>query len=155
MKNKAVGVTVQQFAALPWRPTGRAPLVMLVTTRGAGRWILPKGWAEPALTGPELATKEAFEEAGIVGEPGTVPLGTYRYWKQISRRQRVRCRVDVFPLRVTSLLREWPEAGQRRREWLSLDEAVGRVEEAELSALLKDLSGRSNWWVEAEQDAAP
>lgn len=48
---------------------------MLVTSRETGRWVLPKGWAEEGLTGAELATKEAFEEAGIIGDTEPVPLG--------------------------------------------------------------------------------
>ena len=58
----------RQFAALPFSPREGETMVMLVTSRETHRWILPKGWAEKRLTGPELAAKEAFEEAGLVGE---------------------------------------------------------------------------------------
>ena len=34
-----------QYAALPYRPTGASGTeVMLVTSRGRQRWIIPKGW---------------------------------------------------------------------------------------------------------------
>lgn len=54
----------KQFAALPYTEQNGEMLVMLVTSRETCRWVLPKGWAEKDLSGPELAAKEAFEEAG-------------------------------------------------------------------------------------------
>jgi hypothetical protein len=33
-----------QFAVLPWRLEKGKVKVCLVTSRGTGRWILPKGW---------------------------------------------------------------------------------------------------------------
>jgi len=66
----------RQFAALPVTERDGETLVLLVTSRDTGRWVLPKGWAERGLTGSELAAKEAFEEAGVVGEVGTTPIST-------------------------------------------------------------------------------
>lgn len=54
----------KQFATLPYTEQNGEMLVMLVTSRETCRWVLPKGWAEKDLSGPELAAKEAFEEAG-------------------------------------------------------------------------------------------
>src|SRR3954447_19097569 len=75
-KRKAPG---QQYAALPCVEIEGETRVMLVTSRETGRWVLPKGWAEKGLSGPELAGKEAFEEAGVLGEVGTEPVGSYTY----------------------------------------------------------------------------
>ena len=34
-----------QYAALPYRAKGKSKLeIMLVTSRGTRRWIIPKGW---------------------------------------------------------------------------------------------------------------
>jgi hypothetical protein len=65
----------RQFAALPFTHREDETLVMLVISRETGRWVLPKGWAEKGLTGSELAAKEAFEEAGVVGHAAEKPVG--------------------------------------------------------------------------------
>src|SRR3712207_8177674 len=60
----------QQFGALPFRwSSGGSLKVMLVTTRGRKRWMIPKGWPIPGLEPHESAAREAFEEAGLVGDP--------------------------------------------------------------------------------------
>lgn len=109
---------------------------MLITSRETGRWVLPKGWAENDLTGAQLATKEAFEEAGIVGHAGSEPIGAYHYTKRLPDGEAVECLVEVFPLQVTQQLDVWPEAKQRRRAWFTLAQAAMLVAESELVTML-------------------
>ena len=66
---------LEQCAALPYIKTERGLLVLLVTTRGTGRWTIPKGWPKAGLSNSELAAREAFEEAGVAGEISNRPLG--------------------------------------------------------------------------------
>jgi 8-oxo-dGTP pyrophosphatase MutT (NUDIX family) len=72
MRSKAVATSKRvQYAALPYRRTGAAdPEVMLVTSRGRQRWIIPKGWPHGGRAPCDSAAREAFEEAGILGEVG-------------------------------------------------------------------------------------
>jgi 8-oxo-dGTP pyrophosphatase MutT (NUDIX family) len=57
-----------QYAALPYRARGKSELeVMLVTSRGSRRWIIPKGWPKRGIPAHDTAAKEAFEEAGVIG----------------------------------------------------------------------------------------
>ncbi|WP_246503753.1 NUDIX hydrolase [Plastoroseomonas arctica] len=128
-----------QFAALPMTQVGGELRVLLVTSRETHRWVLPKGWAETGLTPPELAAKEAFEEAGAVGAMAANPTGTYRYRKRLKAGRRVTCLVGVFAMHVDQLLEEWPEAGERERRWFSPAEAAGLVQEEGLAALLRGL----------------
>ncbi len=114
--------------------------VMLVTSRGTGRWVLPKGWAEEKLSGPEVAAKEAFEEAGILGTVKPVVLGTYSYLKQMPKDRTVTCKVDVIAMSTDRLLEDWPEREQRIRQWFSLSEAAEKVQEGDLSLLLRRLA---------------
>ena len=141
----------RQFAALPFLRRQGETVVMLVTSRETHRWVLPKGWAQKRLNGPELAAKEAFEEAGLVGEPAPDPVGSYRYLQQRLPAGRCRslqqrhgralpCDVDVFPLRVARLLDDWPERRQRERRWFTLAEAAMAVEEGGLVTLLLRLA---------------
>ena len=109
---------------------------MLVTIRETGRWVLPKGWAEKGSTGPELAAKEAFEEAGILGEVAAEPVGSNGYTKRLTGAREVTCEVEVFPLRVDCLLDDWPERTQRKREWFTPAQAAMAVDEGGLGILL-------------------
>ena len=59
--------------------------MLLVTSRETGRWVLPKGWAEKGLTGSEVAAKEAFEEAGIIGVILDSSIGWYSYLKRLPK----------------------------------------------------------------------
>lgn len=56
----------EQVAAVCYRVRRSAIEFLLVQTRG-GRWIFPKGSAEPGLTPAQAAALEAFEEAGVHG----------------------------------------------------------------------------------------
>ncbi len=69
-----------QYAALPHRG-GAQPEILLVTSRETGRWVIPKGWPMKGKSGSEAAAREAFEEAGVVGEIAPEPLGAYGYVK--------------------------------------------------------------------------
>ena len=130
----------RQFAALPFLRREGETMAMLVTSRETHRWVLPKGWAEKRLTGPQLAAKEAFEEAGLVGEVAPDPVGSYVYLKRLPDRRTLPCDVDVFPLRVERLLDDWPERRQRERRWFTLAGAAMAVEEGGLVALLLRLA---------------
>ena len=98
---------------------------------------MPKGWAEPNLSPPDLAAKEAYEEAGIIGEVASVPLGTYRYRKRLKDGRQVRLEVGVFAMRVDLMLVDWPEVGQRERRWFRPGAAAKLVQEQGLAALLR------------------
>ena len=126
----------RQCAALPFAWDKGELRVLLITSRETRRWVLPKGWMEKRLSAHALAAKEAFEEAGVVGEVERRPIGRYDYLKRGPRDRLTACSVRVFPLRVERLLDKWPERRQRRREWFSPAEAALAVEESGLVTLL-------------------
>ena len=128
-----------QCAALPLAEEAGQRLVLLVTTRGNGRWVIPKGWAEPELPRHALAAREAFEEAGILGSAAETPIGAYTYRKRMPNGRRATCAVDVFALAVEGFATAWPEKGQRQTRWATPDEAAALVEEPELAGLLRSL----------------
>ena len=70
-----------QFAALCHRRRAGRTEVLLVTSRGTGRWIAPKGWPVAGLTPAETALQEAWEEAGVRGRVEDLCLGLYSYVK--------------------------------------------------------------------------
>jgi 8-oxo-dGTP pyrophosphatase MutT (NUDIX family) len=116
-------------------------LVMLVTSRERGRWVLPKGWTKKRLTGAQLAALEAYEEAGLIGKVTRRSIGSYNYLKRMGDGSIVACDVDVFPMKVSELLDDWPERSQRQRRWFTLNEAADAVEEPDLAILLRGLDG--------------
>ena len=130
----------QQFAALPIAMREGEVVVMLVTSRETQRWVLPKGWAEPDLAPHELAAKEAFEEAGLVGAVSPEPIGRYSYDKRLSGGRCVPCEVGVFTMQVERQLDSWPEQQQRRTGWFTLAQAAMAVDEGDLVTLLLQLA---------------
>lgn len=128
-----------QVAALCWRMHKRRVQVLLVTSRDTGRWVLPKGWPMQGLGLEGAAAREAWEEAGVEGKVSAVPLGAFHYDKVLRNLETLPCAVSVFPLRVESLKSRFPERHQRRRKWMSAEEAAGAVAEADLREMLLQL----------------
>jgi uncharacterized protein len=129
---------------LPYRKSGPAldaPFeVMLITSRGTGRWVIPKGNTSRTLSDHAAAEREATEEAGVTGAICPVPIGTYTYRKVLSSGASRLTEVAVFPLAVTGMMEEWKEAGQRTRQWFNLAQAASLVDEEELRDLLHAFS---------------
>lgn len=125
----------KQYAALPYTLSHGHVMVCLVTSRDTQRFVIPKGWPKRRLAPHKLAAVEARQEAGLVGQIEREPIGEYTYRKDMKHD----CRVQVFPLFVTSQLETWKEADQRQRQWVTAEEAALLVNEPELSDLLSDL----------------
>ena len=128
-----------QYAALPYTIVEGGLLVLLVTSRDTGRWIVPKGWPERKIKPYDQAAQEAYEEAGALGLITKKPFGSYTYEKRLGNRS-VTCSVDVYLLKVECELEEWPERNQRSRKWMSPAEAVSLVDNSGLAELLLRLN---------------
>lgn len=129
-----------QVAALCYRDTPAGKQVLLVTSRGTGRWILPKGWPMEGHTAAEAARIEAWEEAGV--KPVSVdktPIGTYGYVKDRDDGLPQPCDIHVYLVKVESLASDFPEAGDRERRWVSPAEAAELVDDAGLKEILLSL----------------
>jgi 8-oxo-dGTP pyrophosphatase MutT (NUDIX family) len=127
----------QQYAALCFRKRKKqlAPEVLLVTSRDTGRWVIPKGWPMRGKKSHAVAEREAYEEAGVKGNVSREPIGYYTYHKGMSDGLKLTCRVQVHALEVKELLKDFPEKGTRRLEWVNCEEAAARVQEPELKVL--------------------
>lgn len=128
-----------QYGALCYRRNEEDDLqVLLITSRGTGRWVIPKGWPMKKRTSYEAAEIEAREEAGVLGLVRKKPLGRYTYLKWLDNGDVTPCVVEVFEVEVTDTVPDYKERGQRQLEWVSRDEAARRVREVELKSLLVD-----------------
>lgn len=125
-----------QVAAIPIRWIGGRPEVLLITTRGAGRWTIPKGWPLAESLGAECAAREAFEEAGVRGQIEPYSLGTFEYWKR-TKKSRTFLQVTAFALHVREVAWDWPEREERKRAWFSPDVACRLAANHELGTLIR------------------
>ena len=132
---------LQQYGALPFQVRGGALMVLLVTTRGTGRWIIPKGNPEKNLKPHEVARQEAFEEAGVTGRVHRKRLGTFQFIKGPDQIVAALCSVDVYPLAVDREFEDWPEKGMRQRAWMTPGQAAMRVSEPGLIELFLTMGG--------------
>ncbi|TCS65599.1 8-oxo-dGTP pyrophosphatase MutT (NUDIX family) [Primorskyibacter sedentarius] len=125
-----------QCAALCYRIRKGKPQILLITTRGSNRWILPKGWPVPGKTPGQSAQVEAWEEAGVRGALHDQCIGLFTYFKAGGRQTGMTCMAMVHPLKVKALSKTYPEAGQRKRKWFGRKKAAAYVQEPELAQLL-------------------
>lgn len=108
--------------------------IVLITSSSGTRWLIPKGHLESGMSLEEVALMEAAEEAGAIGA--------------IDRGYRTQCPTEdgrtlqLFPLRVATLLPHWPERFVRRRVVLPVYRAILRVSDPLLARALRDLSRR-------------
>jgi ADP-ribose pyrophosphatase YjhB (NUDIX family) len=129
-----------QFGVLPYRVSAAgATEVMLLTSRGVGRWVIPKGWPMIGRKPRAVAVTEARQEAGIKGIIGRRPIGSYHYTKSIERGEDRLCECVVFPMLVTHEAPTWREQGQRTRAWFQRDEAAQLVNEGALAEMIRNL----------------
>ena len=56
--------------------------ILLVSKKRSKKWGIPKGRAEPHMSSSEIAAKEAFEEAGVIGYISPNLGGMFRARKQ-------------------------------------------------------------------------
>jgi 8-oxo-dGTP pyrophosphatase MutT (NUDIX family) len=123
-----------QSGVIPFRGTLQHLEILLVTSRGNKRWIIPKGLIEPGLSPQNSALQEAYEEAGIRGHIVGEELGHYQYrkWGGI-------CVVTVYPMNVSEILKSWPESSMRSRKWFKLENCLNKIREKDLRNLIETL----------------
>ncbi len=133
----AKGRIIRQSAVIPYRRRGGRLEVLLITSRGSGGWIVPKGLLEPDMTAHDSAAKEAEEEAGVVGAVGCESVGSFEYdkWGGL-------CVVSVFDMEVRQELSDWPEKADRTRKWFEANDAPTLVKHKSLGKLIAGLSAR-------------
>ena len=127
-----------QSAVIPFLVKKNRLKILIITSLKSKQWIFPKGIIEKQMTVQESALQEAEEEAGVEGEVLNIKLGEYSYhkWGGI-------CHVKVFPMHVTKVLEDWPEAGIRKRKWVSIDKAASLINKKELQDLLREFEKNS------------
>jgi 8-oxo-dGTP pyrophosphatase MutT (NUDIX family) len=81
----------------------------------------------------EVAAREAFEEAGLLGSL----IGNFHYAKELASGKSIPCQVKVFLLLVEQQLDDWPEREQRETRWFGAVDAVALVDKGRLAEILR------------------
>ncbi|WP_417243352.1 NUDIX hydrolase [Celeribacter sp.] len=127
-----------QSAALCYRKGAQGKEVLLISSRGTGRWILPKGWPIDGMDGAGTAAQEAWEEAGV--QPAKVkpkPLGKYHYDKLFDNGASAPVTATVYSIKVEGMADTFPECSERTRNWMAPAAAAELVDEPELKDILR------------------
>ncbi|WP_366942998.1 NUDIX hydrolase [Vannielia sp.] len=127
------------MAALCYRDGEAGPEVLLITSRGTGRWIIPKGWPMAGKSGSGAALEEAWEEAGVRrGRVNHDAIGSYTYDKRFNGGYAAQVETLVYAVEVEQMCKTFPEAHERTRRWVRPDEAANLVDEPDLKEILCD-----------------
>lgn len=125
---------------IAYRGEDRERQVLLITSRDTRRWIIPKGNIGRGKTASEAAALEAFEEAGLDGTiDSEIPIGFYTYFKRRRDLTTYPVSVEVYLMQVERQRKKWPEKGKRDLCWLSVEDAIAKIEEPGVVPLLKRL----------------
>jgi 8-oxo-dGTP pyrophosphatase MutT (NUDIX family) len=114
----------EQVAAICFRTRGGAIEFLLVQT-GKGRWIFPKGNAEPGLTHAQAAALEAFEEAGVHGRMEEASFTRYIQRKRGKMRRLTELVVSAHLCEVLRLVT--PSELNRDPTWFPAEKAKRRL----------------------------
>ena len=123
-----------QIGALPYLFRGGRLHIVIVTNSAQSRWIIPKGQPEPDMTRQDVAIMEAMEEAGVIGSclPG-LRIPCHRKGEKT---------LYIYPLKVTTVLKKWPEMEWRKRAVLPINKALKMISDPELSDCIERLASR-------------
>ncbi len=139
--DQEIAERLQDFLTPPGTSIGAIPYMelndkrhyVLITTRGSGRWIFPKGSPEAGVSERELAEMEALEEAGVKGRVKGKPLPVF-YWKGYRL-----YKIMYYPLHVEQLLMQWEEVGQRERRVCTFEEALELLADHSFETVLQKI----------------
>ncbi|MEH2420966.1 MAG: NUDIX hydrolase [Nostoc sp.] len=130
--SRKVSKVFNQSGVIPYRVNNGKVEILLITTRNFQHWVIPKGDIPNGMSPPDSAAKEAWEEAGVIGQVDANELGTYKYRKRGKSYQ-----VKMYLLPVDMLSEDYPEASQRKRQWVEVTKAIRRVKFNSLKRILK------------------
>lgn len=132
---------LHQAGAIAYRILDGKVQVLLMTSRDTSRWIIPKGNINAGATPAKAAEDEAYEEAGVKGIiTSSIPIGFFTYFKMLASGEARPATVEVYLLRVKQQLKKWPEKGQRKLSWVSINKAARLVQEPGVVSLILHLN---------------
>ncbi|WP_427157011.1 NUDIX hydrolase [Aliinostoc sp. HNIBRCY26] len=132
--SRKVSKIFKQSGVIPYRIRNGRVEILLISTSDRQSWGMPKGGIVNGMTPPASAAKEAWEEAGVIGQVESNKLGTYKYRK---RGKVYRVKMYLLPVEIVSS--NYPEAKKRYRRWLDAKQAMKIMKKAALKRILKGI----------------
>ena len=125
-------MTTRKSAIIPYRVVDDRLEILLITVSFGNKWVIPKGNVEAPLKPHISATKEAFEEAGVLGRPHPISVGAYTDGSDSGP-------IPTFLLEVDVELdeKDWREKHKRGRLWIDADDCSEYVKDEELLVVIK------------------
>lgn len=123
-----------QIGALPYLYRGGHLHLVIVMNSSQSRWIIPKGQPESGMSRQDVAVMEAMEEAGVIGSclPGL----------RVSCHRKDEKGLHIYPLKVTTVLKKWPEMDWRKRAVLPVAKALKMISDPVLAECIQRLTSR-------------
>ena len=115
-------------AIIPYRFVNGQLELLLIKNSSDTKWVIPKGSIEESLRPSISATKEAYEEAGVLGIPSPILVGTYNKNGQ---------EVPTYLLKVLVELEHYEEGSERERSWHKVAELNDSIVDNDLLKLTK------------------
>ena len=128
---------LHQSGVIPFVIRNNKIRLLIITSTSGKKWIFPKGIVEKGMSKEESAMMEAFEEAGVMGEILDRNLGSYKLEKYNTI-----CKVDMYPMIVEKVLKEWPEIKMRKRKWIHPEDIEDYVTDKKLLRVTRKFIGR-------------
>lgn len=126
----------KQSGVIPYRKKKDGTIeILLIRTKHAGNWGLPKGGVEDGMTALDSALKEAMEEGGVLGKPKDF-VDIMKYVKGKTGRKQ---HVEWFIMKVKTMLTDYDEALTRERKWFESEKALRKVDKKLRPILQKGL----------------
>ncbi len=66
----------------------------------------------------------------------------YGYQKGMEDGPDLNCVVSLYPVKVSRLVDDYPEAKERRRKWFSCNKAANKVHESDLAQIIRNFDPR-------------
>lgn len=139
---------MHRIGIIPFDIKDKAIAVLFVTSQTRGRWILPKGLAQPDETHEKTCHREGFEEAGVKGKaimhyPLTALIGktTDAGIETIP--------VTYYPYFVKKQVDKWPDMDTRQRHWALIEDAQKVAYREDLLDVIKQFEALLPWIKEA------
>ncbi|XP_021801021.1 nudix hydrolase 18, mitochondrial-like [Prunus avium] len=122
--------------------------VLVISSQNGQGMLFPKGGWEIDESIEEAAKRETLEEAGVIGQLGSI-LGMWRYKSKSHGTFR---QGYMFPLLVQQQLDLWPEQSARKREWMTVAEAREACQNWWMREALEKLVSRQMHPQQAEEE---
>ncbi len=118
----------QKSAIIPYRIKKTKWQILLVRNISDTKWVIPKGNIPKNLTPEISATKEAFEEAGVIGKTHPLIIGSYKKNGIL---------IPAYLMEVSLTLAKYDEQLYRKREWVNLEQLNKFIEDEDLAHIVK------------------